>query len=193
MRRQFPAASLYWLTAGLMFFVSAADANVIYDVEVNYDGGYKYSFAMEFATIKSEYRESDLIPNGDFQNKRFSRNGTEWALTTDQPPFFLGYIPAFPQLTVNSNDRFTDPISGDVAWPHYADYMLTLYNPAGQVSYLYAPDDPVVVERQPDGIPEPASVTLLGLGLAGLAGMRRRAKKQSSPALILHDTNAASA
>ena len=191
MRRQFPAGTLYWLTAGLMFFVSAAGANVIYDVEVNYEGGYKYTFAMEFATIKSEYTEADLIPGGDFQQERFFSNGTEWDRLGGALLLHLTFDPADPLLiSFASIERFVSPTSGYFTF-YLAMTDVQLDGRTGAV--LYPSASGAVTLRQPEAIPEPASVTLLGLGLAGLAGMRRRAKKHSSPALILHDTNAASA
>ena len=189
MRRQFPAGTLYWLTAGLMFFVSAAGANVIYDVEVNYEGGYKYTFAMEFAELKPYLSEIDLVPGVIFQNERFSHNGTQWGGVVGSHPN-LWFDPYAPNIYFISYTEFFEPATATRAVNLAPNEFWRLSG--GQTDIVNATDVAVVV-RQPDGIPEPASVTLLGLGLAGLAGMRRRAKKQSSPALILHDTNAASA
>ena len=190
MRRQFPAGILYWLTVGLMFFVSAAGANVIYDVEVNYEGGYKYAFAMEFATIKSAYTEADLIPGGYFQQERFFQNGTEWHQNGVVMPGDLLFNPGTGLFSYYTMGYFYSP--SESAYTYNVNDLVVRIRDVGTLTVSPAASRTITL-RQPEAIPEPASVTLLGLGLAGLAGMRRRAKKQSSPALILHDTNAASA
>lgn len=86
-----------------------ASANVIYDVVVNYSGGYQYRFAMEFSDAIGINNTSDLV-GGDFTGEAFSQGGINWSPDYDGSVLGLTFDTNNSGLNFISDDFFTSLI-----------------------------------------------------------------------------------
>ena len=141
---------------------------VFYDVVVNYVGGYRYSFSIQFAAVQAAYRTSDLVGN-DFQDKLFEYPaGTNWS-GVDSGLSSLRFRPAENFLLFTSLDKYFEPGYGcETICFRESGFVLS-----DSTERQFIPVEHLSVTSRKSAS-APAFFSLFGLRLAGLAGIRRR-------------------
>lgn len=150
--------------------VRPAAADVIYDVDVNYAGGYKYSFAMRFADATGTKTSGDLL-DGDFIGETFTGPGSIYTLI-DGPVRHFSFIPNASILFFGSSDFF---IGSCVCFAtSFTERSASIDDPLTGQSQTPQLTSMFVVLRAGD-VPEPGTLGLLAAaGLAAIALRRRR-------------------
>ena len=154
-----------------------ASATAIYDVVVTYEGGYRYSFRMEFAEPPSTpVTPADLI-GGDFTDETLTLNGTPFALDIDKPVDILNWAGGSSQLFAKSTDTFLFPSPTFSVF--HQDTELIIVFP----DLVFFAEGPPIISRvdTPSAIPVPATLVLFAAGLAGMWIGIRRASSRSMP------------
>lgn len=165
-----------------------ANANVIYDVVVDYAGGYRYTFSMEFTTAPPPtVTEADLVsmsPDQDFFNERFfEQDGAlEWTLTHDFSTSVLTYD-GFAVLSFLSIDRFCDPLTFTVCTVSLGSDLVDTVTFPGIFSHFPVVSSAVTARS----VSSPGSVTLILLGLL-ILWWRTRIPKRGRLSGILAQT-----
>jgi hypothetical protein len=155
-----------------MGLVGSAHANVIYDVVVDYVGGYRYTFSMEFAAAPPPDKfETDLISSGppaDFINERFfsgiGSTPLEWAMQSDLPTVSLAFDgPLVPNgISFFSIDGFACPSPPGICTNGLRQTGARLEDP-GEITVSASA---VTVTERAAVVPEAPTLFLLALGLS---------------------------
>lgn len=158
----------------LLAIARTASANVIYDVVVEYEGGYTYSFSMEFANGSGSKEWVDLV-GGDFLDESFVGPDGPWTLQFDAGTGSLDFDsgPPLGQLQFFANDAFlsydgitrTTLSMSDAGFEAYA-------NIPGFDGILGDRTSLTVTLRPSSAVPVAPTAALI---LAGLAAWRLRA------------------
>ena len=195
MQNNLPSTLLLFVLAWVLFMAAPSQASVTYDVVATYDDGFRY----EFSFIVSG---GDATFDGSTEDK-FFQGDDQWAAgPQNTDPFTLTFNQDDPQDLV-----FDFDIDFTAAVGNLLDEAVRVSNIAATIlrydidieealidewTSALKQGGLVVTARPTAAVPEPATLSLIALGVAGLVFLRRRAKLQLEHE-IPHGTNAANA
>ena len=173
------------IVLAIFFLPTTATANLIYDVTWEYENNSRFSFKVEFAGQPTgSVSASDAL---GFLTTEFIWEGTSFSPSSggtfvwQGSPYFIGSInPTSFDLTVfefhEGPALVFGTISGDVYQASSADHTGMRIYQEGNTAEIQNIAITQEVTVSPSSIPEPTTLTLLGLGLTGIGYRRKKAK-----------------
>lgn len=156
----------------LLSLARVASASVIYDVVVAYEGGYRYSFAMEFqeaavasAIAADSALTADDLAGNDFLDEAFEGPDGPWTLNAfDSPSVSLSFLPLSNGLQFASPDSFENA-AGTSAFGFNHEYFEILLSDLSA-----SPDwsDTQITLRTASAVPAAPTAALVVMGLVAL-------------------------